>query len=114
RGLGDDADGARAPAHALARDQPRLVRLVRAYARRAGVRRSDLGSGGAWNDHRPGGLHLYRDRCGRAALAPDQRDRLMPVYWKPKYGTRSSRHKAWVRQQQKREAANEGRPKVSV
>jgi hypothetical protein len=28
-----------------------------------------------------------------------------PVYWKPKYGTRSSRHKAWVRQEEKREAA---------
>jgi hypothetical protein len=28
-----------------------------------------------------------------------------PVYWKPKYGTRSSRHKAWVRQEAKREAA---------
>jgi hypothetical protein len=27
----------------------------------------------------------------------------MPVYWKPKYGTRSSRHRAWVRRQQKRE-----------
>jgi hypothetical protein len=30
---------------------------------------------------------------------------LSPVYWKPKYGTRSSRHKAWVRQETKREAA---------
>ena len=29
----------------------------------------------------------------------------MPVYWKPKYGTRSSRHKAWVRQETKREEA---------
>jgi hypothetical protein len=27
----------------------------------------------------------------------------MPVYWKPKYGTRSSRHKAWTRQEAKRE-----------
>jgi hypothetical protein len=34
----------------------------------------------------------------------------MPVYWKPKYGTRSSRHKAWVRQQSKREAALNPRP----
>jgi hypothetical protein len=25
-----------------------------------------------------------------------------PVYWKPKYGTRSMRHRAWVRQEQKR------------
>jgi hypothetical protein len=30
---------------------------------------------------------------------------MTPVYWKPKYGTRSSRHKAWVRQETKREAA---------
>ena len=28
----------------------------------------------------------------------------MPVYWKPKYGTRSSRHRAWVRQESKRES----------
>jgi hypothetical protein len=34
---------------------------------------------------------------------------MTPVYWKPKYGTRSSRHRAWVRQQQKREAANKRR-----
>jgi hypothetical protein len=26
-----------------------------------------------------------------------------PIYWKPKYGTRSSRHRAWVKQQAKRE-----------
>jgi hypothetical protein len=38
----------------------------------------------------------------------------MPVYWKPKYGTRSSRHRAWVRQQQKREAALKREPKVSL
>jgi hypothetical protein len=29
----------------------------------------------------------------------------VPVYWKPKYGTRSSRHRAWVRRQMRREAA---------
>jgi hypothetical protein len=34
-----------------------------------------------------------------------------PVYWKPKYGTRSSRHKAWVRQEEKREAALNAEPK---
>jgi hypothetical protein len=28
----------------------------------------------------------------------------MPVYWKPKYATRSMRHKAWARQEAKREA----------
>ena len=29
----------------------------------------------------------------------------MPVYWKPKYGTRSSRHRAWSKQQSRREEA---------
>ena len=24
---------------------------------------------------------------------------MSPVYWKPKYGTRSSRHRAWARQE---------------
>ncbi|MGZ4256977.1 MAG: hypothetical protein ACXVRE_04360 [Gaiellaceae bacterium] len=38
----------------------------------------------------------------------------MPVYWKPKYGTRSSRHKAWVRQEAKREAALRREPTVSL
>jgi hypothetical protein len=37
----------------------------------------------------------------------------MPVYWKPKYGTRSSRHKAWVRQETKREAALKREPETS-
>jgi hypothetical protein len=39
---------------------------------------------------------------------------MTPVYWKPKYGTRSSRHKAWARQEAKREAALRRRPKVSL
>jgi hypothetical protein len=30
---------------------------------------------------------------------------MSPVYWKPKYGSRSSRHRAWVRQQARREEA---------
>jgi hypothetical protein len=30
---------------------------------------------------------------------------MSPVYWKPKYGTRSSRHRAWARRQAQREAA---------
>ena len=34
----------------------------------------------------------------------------MPVYWKPKYGTRSSRHKAWSRQEAKREQREPRRP----
>ncbi len=29
---------------------------------------------------------------------------MSPVYWKPKHGTRSSRHRAWVKQEAKREA----------
>jgi len=29
----------------------------------------------------------------------------VPVYWKPKYATRSQRHRAWVKQQARREAA---------
>jgi hypothetical protein len=38
----------------------------------------------------------------------------VPVYWKPKYGTRSSRHKAWVRQQARRDAELRRAPKVSL
>jgi hypothetical protein len=38
---------------------------------------------------------------------------MRPVYWKPKYGTRSSRHKAWVRQEQKREARAKAEPRSS-
>jgi hypothetical protein len=39
---------------------------------------------------------------------------MSPVYWKPKYGTRSSRHKAWVRQQGRREEALEREARVSL
>ena len=35
----------------------------------------------------------------------------MPVYWKPKYGTRSSRHRAWARQEAKRERRLEHEPR---
>lgn len=38
----------------------------------------------------------------------------MPVYWKPKYGTRSSRHRAWARQEARREAAAKARPGKSL
>jgi len=38
----------------------------------------------------------------------------MPVYWKPKYGTRSSRHKAGVRQQARREAALRSAPTITL
>jgi hypothetical protein len=37
----------------------------------------------------------------------------MPVYWKPKYGTRSSRHRAWVRRQTRREAAVKREPRIT-
>jgi hypothetical protein len=51
-------------------------------------------------------MRLDLHRRERPLLAPDPDDRLMsPVYWKPKYGTRSSRHRAWVKQESKREAA---------
>jgi hypothetical protein len=39
---------------------------------------------------------------------------LMPVYWKPKYGTRSSRHRAWSKKQAQREAALRRKPKPSL
>ena len=35
---------------------------------------------------------------------------MRPVYWKPKYGTRSSRHKAWVRKETEREARMKAEP----
>ncbi|HEV8098134.1 MAG TPA: hypothetical protein VGP56_03240 [Gaiellaceae bacterium] len=35
----------------------------------------------------------------------------MPVYWKPKYGTRSSRHRAWTRQETKREQRVQREPR---
>lgn len=38
----------------------------------------------------------------------------MPVYWKPKYGTRSSRHKAWARQEAKREQRAAREPRTPI
>ena len=38
----------------------------------------------------------------------------MPVYWKPKYGTRSSRHKAWVRQEARREQRLAREPRTTL
>jgi hypothetical protein len=35
---------------------------------------------------------------------------MSPVYWKPKYGTRSSRHRAFVRRQAAREEALKRQP----
>ena len=35
---------------------------------------------------------------------------MSPVYWKPKYGTRSSRHRAWVKQEARREAKAKREP----
>jgi hypothetical protein len=37
-----------------------------------------------------------------------------PVYWKAKYGTRSSRHKAWTRQETKREERLAREPRTSA
>jgi hypothetical protein len=37
-----------------------------------------------------------------------------PVYWKPKYGTRGMRHRAWVRQEGKREARLAREPSLSA
>jgi hypothetical protein len=39
---------------------------------------------------------------------------MSPVYWKPKYGTRSSRHRAWVKREARREAAARARPARSL
>jgi hypothetical protein len=39
---------------------------------------------------------------------------MSPVYWKPKYGTRSSRHRAWVKQESKREAEAKRVPSTSL
>jgi hypothetical protein len=35
---------------------------------------------------------------------------MSPVYWKPKYATRGQRHRAWVKQQARREAALRAKP----
>ena len=50
----------------------------------------------------------------RPDLEADQDNRLMPVYWKPKYGTRSSRHRAWTNQEAKREAALRREPSPTL
>jgi hypothetical protein len=39
---------------------------------------------------------------------------LSPVYWKPKYGTRSSRHRAWSKQQARREEALRREPSPTL
>jgi hypothetical protein len=39
---------------------------------------------------------------------------MSPVYWKPKYGTRSSRQRAWARQEARREAALKRKSAVSL
>jgi hypothetical protein len=38
----------------------------------------------------------------------------MPIYWKPKYATRSQRHRAWVKQQAQREQALRREPRASL
>jgi hypothetical protein len=39
---------------------------------------------------------------------------MSPAYWKPKYGTRSSRHRAWAKQELKREAGARRVPSTSL
>ena len=39
---------------------------------------------------------------------------MSPVYWKPKYATRGQRHRAWVKQQARREAELKRVPKRSL
>ena len=39
---------------------------------------------------------------------------MSPVYWKPKYGTRSSRHRAWARQEEQRAAAAKRAPSTPL
>jgi len=36
----------------------------------------------------------------------------VPVYWKQKYASRNQRHRAWVREQARREAAARGAPSL--
>jgi hypothetical protein len=36
------------------------------------------------------------------------------VYWKPKYGTRCSRHREWAKKEAKREAAAKRPPRVPL
>ena len=66
RDLGDDADGARPHEPAVARRQPRLLRLLRPDAGRAGRRSGDLGPRRAGDDHRRGRAHLRRHVRRRA------------------------------------------------
>jgi len=35
---------------------------------------------------------------------------MSPIYWKPRYATRGQRHRAWVKQQARREAALRKQP----
>jgi len=38
----------------------------------------------------------------------------VPVYWKQRYAGRGQRHRAWVRQQEKREAALRSQRRSSI
>jgi hypothetical protein len=38
---------------------------------------------------------------------------MSPIYWKPRYATRGQRHRAWVKQQERREAALRRQPSNS-
>jgi hypothetical protein len=38
---------------------------------------------------------------------------MSPIYWKPRYATRGQRHRAWVKQQARREETLKREPKRS-
>ena len=50
---------------------------------------------------------LQRARLAARTADPahEAYSRAVPVYWKQRYAGRGQRHRAWVRQEQKREAA---------
>jgi hypothetical protein len=39
---------------------------------------------------------------------------MSPIYWKPRYATRGQRHRAWVKQQARRESALRKQPSQSL
>jgi hypothetical protein len=87
-------------------DQPRFLRQLRPDADRARNLGRDRRNRPAGADDRRWSARLGGHDHGRAdaSLAPSGRMR-RPVYWKPRYATRGQRHRAWVKQQARREAA---------
>jgi hypothetical protein len=39
---------------------------------------------------------------------------MSPIYWKPRYATRGQKHRAWVKQQARRDAALRKQPPQSL